>query len=332
MREKLTYIKVPNDGSEPKFFEMPELVIDELKYKKTSSRLIGDFLFETYVGYKSNGVYFPNSKGFLLKRNTEDFTVEDNIIFLSDHSTPINFGSKIKIYGESKGLFILASDPESKGNGTYLKRFDFDLKELWTVDLSGFFPEKNESAIGKVSFDKYEETLIFEVNLKACEDCGFFDRKKKVKSAVNGLFIFDHDGEVAKFIPELDGQVLYSRSEYFYNRNKKQLTGIYFTHEPGKDQYSPVVGLGLGFFQWDIETSELIKSIHKEITYGDVIDDKGQEYLNKISKKGTFDPNKNIANFSSKNDKILKLENGSFLINYFHLYNDEISGLASCTF
>lgn len=318
MKEELTYFKLSTKTGAPTLFEKEAIKIDNHYLKRMQTVQIGDVLYETYAGHKM-GMTINESKVYVATRNIENFDFEIQPIEIGVHSPFPEMG--IHLYGDEGGIYVHASNFIKKGTPPYVKRFDLELKESWSKSIANFYPDIDEDVVKRVIHDPSEGALIFELDLAKCQDCGMFQRKKEVKSAVLGLSIFTDDGEQVSYVPELPGSMIYSYSGYFYDGTNDQVVGIYEIHEMGKDEYKNANGSGMIFCKWDRATGELKDTKERRYTYGDIITKEAREYLALCGFNDVIDPTKNYPRLRSAGMR-KKLSNGNYII-YYH----NISGI-----
>ncbi len=311
--DSLAYLKVPVNGGEPEFFYKENLKIDSLVCQRLSSKLVKDTIYEAYIAYQNNGKYQYETSIYLLRRNIKDFEIMGEPVFIGKHGELPYMNSYIKIFPDDKGLFVLGTD---KSHQSYLKRMSSDLKEVWTKDLSSFYPKSGVNIVRNIVYGEEAHTLLFELNLKKCDDCGFLNLKNENPKAVIGLLVFDQEGERSKFIPTLEEKIVFTRTKYFYNPELNEVTGIYYVHQIDTSDNS-INGCGYGFFVWDAETANMKESTIKELTFGNVLEGDGENFLAALSSSSGFTSGEKFPYLLPP--KVHKLANGNYILLFNNL-------------
>lgn len=310
--EELTYFTVSMENAEPKLFEKKKLRVDKSYLGLSNTVHYGDKLYEVYSGFKSS--FQQTANVYLVERNTTDFEIigTPKLISLKCIAAYRN-----ELFVDEHGILLKLKVNEKGGVKTYIKRFDFEFNELWTKDVSKFYPKKGDVA-KNIIHNKEDGSLVFELDLANSKD--LLLRKTEVNSSVLGLSILDAEGEQTSFVLDIPAGLVYSKTDYFYDSKNKTVTGIYEVHEMGKNEFKNANGSGYAMCKWSSEDGVLINHNMHMYTYGDVYTAGAVDYLSKINIKQPVNGDEHYPRIKASGERKL-LNNGNYII-----YYDNIAG------
>ncbi len=280
--EELTYFTLSTTDAKPTFYKKEKLKIGRYSLRLVDAVQVGDELIELYSGHKY-GLAVTHSLTYIARRSMETFDLigEPKEIGRDLPVTELNvyYGSPhLSLYGDSKGVYVTTTAEGKIADAKpYLKRFDENLKEDWSVDLTEFYARSG--IVRDIQFDEKTGMLIYELNLAECDDCGMFKRPKSVNSSIPAVMIFAPNGKQKSFALDIPDGLVYSYTSFFYDFRTNKLTGIFETHEMGKNQFKDAAGSGYAMYQWNAVSGKLMKSKSTRYTYGDIMNSENGEFI-----------------------------------------------------
>ncbi|MBI3133604.1 MAG: hypothetical protein HYZ14_02910 [Bacteroidetes bacterium] len=320
--EQLTYLKVFTSTGKLEVFEPEQSKMGDGNGSLLGSCIVDGELMEVYsVVLKA---FTTKCYIYVAKRNIETFNLTEKKLIREQTVFNSETLPELKVFGDSQGIYMVGQD-QGNADGDYIKRIDSSLEERWSENHAAFYP-KERSAVQQIFNDSLNHNLIYVLNLKNCDDCGFFDREKQVTDSKTGIIIYGVNGEKKVFVPEFKEGLIYSNSKYFFNALDSTLVGLYTTHELGKSVYDEAKGLGVTMYKWNLVTGEIQNFSTKKITYGDILSSGGNDFLAALLPKAKYDANalyprlRTTPSLSVTYGAVhYKLQNNSYLIGHYGL-------------
>jgi hypothetical protein len=308
------FIKLDSQTGQPSFFGTPTIKIGKKEILRKKSIYFKDVIYEVYTKLNTKFIVQTGMDIYFVKRNTSDFKIIGEPTHLGEFGFDIT--NSLQFWVDETGITLYSgSTDKKKGLKPFVKKYDLNFTELWSTSISEFYPKGVfQGVVKKVQYDETLGKLLLHIDKAKCQDCGFFQRKVKVKTSEIGICVINSKGEKNTWVPEIPGDIVYSSSSYFMNKDGS-VSGIYDTHESGLNEYKTVSGAGFLYCKWDGETGELINSNTHNFTYGDILNKEVKLFLGKTGQGQTkFDTDK-YPRFLYSGIKH-KLSNGKFVICY----------------
>lgn len=220
-------------------------------------------------------------------------------------------GQSAEIHLGEKGFYVVAGASHIKKH--YLKKFTYDLKEEWSMDLD--FLDVAGAAIRNISVAANDELLLAIIFSEKPKSTVF---KFKYPAAQGATLIFlhvDSEGVSTAITPEFEASLNVRAYDFHYYAKEKVLVGLFSTTKVKSGNRNETEGIGYAYMAWDLDGALLKSKNH----YLKAEDFEGPELTKRLAQikllyKNPIEPGKELPTISMYGFEVFFQPDGSVLV------------------
>jgi hypothetical protein len=221
---------------------------DGIRYERLGGYVLdhfvqGGFIYELVRFIKSTQA--NKCQIGIIKRNLSDSKQAGDIHWLGEFT--FRFDQNVSLLKSESCFYLISTNLEVKTNNVYLKKYDFQLNQLWQNDLSYLNEEGVEVTSSQV--DEVGNVTIVVSLSKPTKKWSF----NPVRSYGLGTINVQADGQEYIATLDLNEDITIESSKFKYLPNTEELVGFFIITQVENKIVAKKEGVGYAYYKWNKE-------------------------------------------------------------------------------